>query len=64
MNLLHVLRVAPNDAPEALLGKRFVGDLILTTENPEDLKDLQRAMAAHVLPGLQARLTGTMRNLV
>ncbi len=43
--------------------KRFQGDLIVTCDNPEDLKDLQRAMAAHVLPGLQARLNGTLRNL-
>jgi hypothetical protein len=35
----------------------------VTCDNPEDLKDLQRAMAAHVLPGLQARLNGTMRKL-
>ena len=63
MHLLHVLRVAQGEEPEALMMRRYQGDLIITTDNIEDLKDLQRAMAAHVLPGLQARLNATMRNL-
>lgn len=64
MSLLHVTRLSANETPDSLASRRFgQADLILTTENPEDLKDLQRAMAAHVLPGLQRRLNGTIRNL-
>ena len=64
MSLLHVTKLSSSETPDSLAARRFgQADLILTTENPEDLKDLQRAMAAHVLPGLQRRLNGTIRNL-
>lgn len=63
MALLHVVRVLPGEDPDSLMQRRFQSDLILTCENIEDLKDLQRALAAHCLPIVQKLLNGTLRTI-
>ena len=63
MNLLHVVRIGPDDDVSSLISRRFSGDLIVTTDDVEDLKELQRAMSSHLLPVVQSKLNATLRNI-
>jgi hypothetical protein len=63
MQMLHILKMAPDDDLDLLLVKRYSGDLIITSDDIDDLKDLQRAMSAHLLPGVQTKLNNTYRNI-
>ena len=63
MPLLHVLRIDSEEEVNTLMAKRFSGDLIVTADSLEDLKELQRALSAHVLSGVQSKLNGTLKNI-